>query len=118
MRKFDHQVPAALKACWEPGMSGLHSAAWWRQHWERTGILDMDRADSMPEGWQSWVQWQEAVAPDNHFELDAVKADQGDYLGYVRVTGRRRAGVELLDPIESMSVPPNYVSQPLLRRGQ
>jgi len=118
MRKFDHQVPVALKAWWEPGMSGLHSAAWWRQFGERTGILDMDRADSMPEGWQSWVQGQEAVAPDNHVELDAIKADQGDYLGYVRVTGRRRAEVELLDPIESMSAPPNYVSQPLPRRGQ
>ena len=96
----------------------MNSAGWWRRHWERTGILTVDLADSMPEGWQSWVQWQEAVAPDNHVELDAVKADQGDYLGYVRVTGRRRADVELLDPIESMSVPPNYISQPLLRRGQ
>lgn len=118
MREFEEQVPTALKAWWEPSMSCLHSAAWWRRHWERTGILAVDLADSMPEGWQSWVQWQEAVAPDNHVELDAVKADRGDYLGYVRVTGRRNADVKLDDPIESISVPPKYVSQMLLRGGQ
>ena len=118
MREFHKEVPAALRAWWEPGLSGLHSAAWWRRHWERTGILDIDGADSMPEGWKLWVQWQAAVAPDNHVELDAVKADEGDYLGYVRVIGRRCAGLKLDDPIESISVPPKYVSQPLLRRGR
>jgi hypothetical protein len=58
------------------------------------------------------------VAPDNLVEIDAVKADRGDYLGYVRAIGRRRPDVKLNDPITSMSVPPNYVSQPLLRRNQ
>ena len=115
MREVEEQIPTALKAWWEPSMSCLHSAAWWRRHWERTGILDVSVTDSMPEGWQFWIQWQEAVAPDNLVELDAVKADRGDYLGYVRAIGRRRADVKLDDPITSMSVPPQYVSQPLLR---
>ena len=118
MHEFDDQVPTALEAWWEPGMWCLHSAAWWRRHWERTGILTVDLADSMPDGWQSWVQWQEAVAPDNHVEMDTLKADRGDCLGYVRVTGRRNADVALEDPIESISVPPNYVSQKLLRGEQ
>ena len=58
------------------------------------------------------------MAPDNQVELDAVKADRGEYLGYVRATGRRRADVKLDDPVESLSVPPTYVWQPLLRCGQ
>jgi len=116
IREFADEIPPALQPWWEPGLAGLHSAAWWRRHWERTGILDIDAADSMPEGWKLCVQWQEAVAPDNHVELEALKADEGDYLGYVRVTGRRRADVKLDEPIDSMSVPTNYVSHPLLRR--
>ena len=31
-------------------MCCLHSAAWWRRHWERTGILDPDLADTLPDG--------------------------------------------------------------------
>ena len=118
MREFEEEVPTALRAWWEPNMSCLHSAAWWRRHWERTGILDVDLADSMPEGWQLWSQWQEAAAPDNLVEMDAIKADRGDYLGYVRVIGRRRPGVKLDDPITPIAVPPKYVSQPLLRRSK
>ena len=118
MREFEEQVPTALKTWWEPSMSCLHSAAWWRRHWERTGILDVEVADSMPDGWQLWMQWQEAVAPDNLVEMNAIKADRGDYLGYVRAVGRRSPEVKLDDPITSMSIPLNYVSQPLLRRSQ
>jgi cyclopropane fatty-acyl-phospholipid synthase-like methyltransferase len=116
MREFEEQVPNALKAWWEPNMSCLHSAPWWRRHWERTGILDVELADSMPEGWQLWLQWQEAVAPENLVEIDAVKADRGNYLGYVRAMGRRRLDVKLDDPVTS--IPPKYISQPLLRGTQ
>jgi hypothetical protein len=70
----------------------------------------------MPEGWQLWLQWQEAVAPENLVEIEAVKADRGNYLGYVRAMGRRRLGVKLDDPVTS--IPPKYISQPLLRGTQ
>jgi cyclopropane fatty-acyl-phospholipid synthase-like methyltransferase len=114
MREFDQQVPTALQSWWEPNMSCLHSAAWWRRHWERTGIVDVDLADSMPDGWRIWIQWQEAVTPDNLVEIDAVKADRGDSLAYVRAIGRRRPDVKLDEPITSIPLP-RYVSHPLLR---
>ena len=58
----------------------LHSAAWWRRHWERTGIVDMELADTMPDGWQRWLDWQRAVAPDNAAEIKALEADAAAYL--------------------------------------
>jgi cyclopropane fatty-acyl-phospholipid synthase-like methyltransferase len=36
----------------------LHSAAWWRRHWERTGIMDIELADTMTDGWQLWLDWR------------------------------------------------------------
>jgi len=48
--------PGTLRAWWEPEMWCLHSAAWWRRHWERTGIMEIDLAGSMPDGWQHWLQ--------------------------------------------------------------
>jgi hypothetical protein len=49
-------------------MCCLHSAGWWR-HWERTGILDIDLADTLPDGWRLWRDWQTVIAPDNAAEV-------------------------------------------------
>ena len=94
-------------------MGCLHSAAWWRRHWERTGILEIDVADTLAHGWQMWRDWQAVVAPDNAVEIQAVEADRGSYLGYVRLVGRRRADARLDEPIVSISS--EYTKTPLLR---
>ena len=56
----------------------LHSAAWWRRHWERTGLMDIELADTMPDGWRGWLDWHRAIAPENLAEIQAVEADRGD----------------------------------------
>jgi hypothetical protein len=113
MREIEGKVPDSLMTWWEPAMWCFHSAAWWGRHWERTGILDIETADSMPDGWRFWLQWHRAIAPENLVEIEALEADAGEHLGYVRTIGRR-ADVELDEPITS--VPGNYTAQPLLRR--
>ena len=113
MREMDGPVPDSLKAWWEPSMSCLHSADWWQRHWARTGIVDVELADSMPDGWQPWLQWQRVVAPENLVEIHAVESDQGSYIGYVRAIGRRRLDVRLDEPVTA--VPTTYIRQPLLR---
>lgn len=100
-----------LKA--EPAMRSMHSAAWWKRHWEQTGIVDIELADSMPDGWKLWLEWHKMVAPDNHSEIQALEADRGQNLTYNRVVARRRVDVGLEEPI--ISIPANYVRQPLLR---
>ena len=115
LREFDGPVPDVLKEWWEPGMTCLHSADWWRRHWERTGILEIELAGSMAEGWRFWLQWQKAVAPDNLVEIRAAEADQGNWLGYMRVVGRRRPEAKLDEPITAL--PAHYVARPMLRRS-
>ncbi len=83
-----------------------------RRHWERTGILDIDLADSLPDGWRLWRDWQTVVAPDNTAEIKALEADRGSYLGYVRLVGRRRAEARLDEPV--VSVPTQYAKKHLL----
>jgi SAM-dependent methyltransferase len=112
-REIDGPVPSHLQAWWEPSMWCLHSASWWRRHWERTGIVEVERADAMPDGWEMWRDWQRTAAPGNRTELEALDADRGSYLGYVRAVARRRAGVQLDDPI--VSIPAAYAKKPLLR---
>lgn len=113
LRELETEIPSALKSWWEPGMSCLHSAAWWQRHWQQTGIVDIELADSMEDGWQHWLEWLKAIAPDNHVEIDALEADHGSYLGYVRTIGRRRPDAKLEDPITAVHT--TYTPKPLLR---
>ena len=113
MREIKGPIPKHLFKWWSQDVWCLHSAAWWRRHWERTGIMDIELADALPKGWQLWLDWHRAVAPDNEVEMKALKADRGRYLGYVRLVGRRQGQAKLGDHI--VSLPPQYTKKPLLR---
>lgn len=113
-REMDGPLPPHLKAWWSLDQpSGLHSAGWWRQHLGRNGILDIEAADTLPDGWQCGLAWLRQVAPDNTLEIAALEADAGRQLGYVRVVGRRRADATLQEPV--VSIPFQYQAKPLLR---
>ncbi|MGQ0649466.1 MAG: SAM-dependent methyltransferase [Gemmatimonadaceae bacterium] len=113
MQEIDGPVPEHLRAWWEPGLCCLHSPEWWRRHWEKTGIVAVERADTLPDGWRLWLDWQRVICPENATELQTVEVDHGRCLGYVRVVGRRRAEVRLDEPI--VSIPAQYAKMPLLR---
>jgi len=113
MRELEGSVPEHLREWWTKDLWCLHSAPWWRRHWERTGIMDIEVADTLADGWQLWRDWHLAVAPDNAVEIQALEADRGRYLGYVRMVGRRRPDVQLDEP--PLSVTTEYIKKPLIR---
>jgi cyclopropane fatty-acyl-phospholipid synthase-like methyltransferase len=112
VREIDGPVPEHLRKWWTRDLWCLHSAPWWRRHWERTGIVEVNFADTMPDGWQAWIEWMKAIAPDNLEEIAALEADRGRYLGYVRLSARR-VEADLGERI--VSLPFQYSKQPLLR---
>jgi len=113
VREFEGSLPEHLRQWWTQDLWCLHSPSWWRRHWERTGIMEIEVADTMPDGWQRWLDWHRVVAPDNELEIKTLEADRGDYLGYVRLVGRRRGETELADHV--VSVKTQYTKTPLLR---
>lgn len=114
MREVADDLPEHLRAWWTQDLWCLHSAEWWQRHWRRTGLVDVLVADTMPDGWQRWLDWHHVVAPDNAVEIAALEADRGRYLGYVRVVARRTA-------VEAADVPttirPEYTPAHLLREA-
>jgi len=116
MREVEASPPEHLREWWTQDLWCLHSANWWRRHWDRTGILDVEVGDTMPDGWQLWLDWHKVVAPGNQSEIEALEADQGKYLGYVRLVGRRQGSVKLADQIETVTT--RYTKMPLLRSPQ
>ncbi len=112
-REFEGSVPEQLASWWEPSMYCLHSPSWWRSHWEKTGIVHVELADSMPDGWKFWLQWQHVVAPENFAEIRSIEGDAGEYMGYVRTIARRRQDAKPDEIIQS--IPTTYSPRPLLR---
>jgi hypothetical protein len=114
VREVEGPVPKYLREWWaHDGGWSLHTATAWRRQWEHTGILDIDVADTMPDGWQLWLTWIETGYPENRLEIDALKADAGRTLGYVRVAGRRNPQARLFEPI--VSCPVEYAKKALMR---
>lgn len=113
VQEIDGPIPEHLRRWWTPECWCLHSAAWWRRHWERAGSVDIELADTMPDGWRHWLDWHRVIAPENHAEIQALEEDCGRYFGYARIVGRRRSDVTL--PEHTVSVPTEYLKKPLLR---
>lgn len=113
-QEVDGPVPEHLREWWiQDHCWCLHSAEWFRRHWERTGIVDIERADQMPDGWQLWLDWHQSFYPDNTTEIQAIEADGGRYIGYVCVVGRRRKEAVLVDLVDSVTT--EYTKVPILR---
>ena len=113
LQEIAGEVPEHLRAWWDPSCWALHSPQWWRRHWEKTGFVEVERAEAMPDGWKRWLDWQRVICPDNTVELKAVEEDAGRYFGYLRLVARRRSGVHIDAPITT--VPAAYTKAPLLR---
>jgi SAM-dependent methyltransferase len=112
--ELDGAVPPHLREWWAQDQPWcFHSAAWWRRHWGRTGIVDVEVADTLPDGWRFWRDWLTVIAPENTTEIRMLEADAGRHLGYVRAVGRRRCDALLNDPV--VLIPPQYERKPLRR---
>ena len=64
-----------------------------------------------------WLGWHKSAFPDNAAEIEALEADRGEYLAYIRVVARRQPEMKLEDygwPDTMRSAPP-HTKKPLLR---
>jgi hypothetical protein len=75
----------------------MNSIDWWRHHWERYPDLDVRIVEQLPNGWELWVRWHEFLEeygsrnrPEEAKELDMLRADGGEYLGFVRMLANRK----------------------------
>lgn len=103
-REFGREVPEYLTQrtpsggrFWDPGECfSFHTVDWWRRLWIQTGLVDLRVADTQPDGWKHWLQFEEAKTATgtnrNDDEAPALRADQGQHLGFVRLVARRREG--------------------------
>ncbi|MCP3920838.1 MAG: methyltransferase domain-containing protein [bacterium] len=101
VREMVGEVPGHLREFWTTDCWCLHTASWWRRHWARTGLVDVECADSMPDGWRVWREWCRVNGFDEWVET--LEADAGRNLAYVRVVARRLEDAVLWDPPRARS---------------
>ncbi len=91
--------PPHLAPYWVSDFCSLHSPGWWRRHWEKTGLLEIEVADALAEGWKLWLEWNELcdefgrrdLAPLARREAQMLRVDGGRTFGFTRLVARRRA---------------------------
>jgi SAM-dependent methyltransferase len=85
--------PEHLGPSWYRDFWTFHSPDWWRRHWERSGIVTVELADMIPDGWKHWVTSGEIAAEwrgEQSDEAGYVRLDAGRTLGFTRMVARRR----------------------------
>jgi len=92
--EFTHGVPNNLKPFWNWEFGSFHSPDWWKSHFEKTGKVLVDLADSIPDGWKYWLKWQE-IQLEHEFPYDETEAallrvDAGEHLGFTRLVAHRK----------------------------
>jgi SAM-dependent methyltransferase len=95
------EVPEHLRPWWESDYWCFHSPAWWRRHWERSGVVRVLEADQVADGWRLWLEWLQVclslqVPPlfpghDGGIgEAAMLEADAGRNLGFTRLLAVKR----------------------------
>ncbi|MFN7249545.1 MAG: SAM-dependent methyltransferase [Anaerobacillus sp.] len=80
-KEFPNELPEKMKPYWDPEMYSFHSANWWRQLWEKTGIVDVTLAESLQDGKEIWRKTAD-------FELH--EADTENYLTLIMMTAVKK----------------------------
>lgn len=96
MKEFAGPVPKHLEPFWGQDCWTWHTVEWWRRHWARTGLVDVEVVDVLPEGHELWLRFEQALwdagnhSDEQQSDIRVLTEDGGQYMGFVRAVARRR----------------------------
>jgi cyclopropane fatty-acyl-phospholipid synthase-like methyltransferase len=86
------EAPEYLRPQYEKYWSSIHAIEWWKQHWQKTGLVDVQHAQFLPESdWLLRNYWVER--PPNQNEDPIMRAVQNDderVIGLFCLVARKR----------------------------
>jgi SAM-dependent methyltransferase len=112
MREFGESVPSHLAepqsngaTFWEDDCECFITCEAWEELWRTTSRVSVRVADTLPNGWRHWRDFENALeaAGKNIFPsvAETLDADQGRYIGFVRLVADRTeasSGMNLYHP--------------------
>jgi len=95
LKEFKNGLPAYLESVWETELYTFHSAEWWKNHFLKTGLVEVLTNDYLENGWELWKYWEEFLIskklmnPERGDDLALLKADKGRNLCFPRIIARK-----------------------------
>jgi cyclopropane fatty-acyl-phospholipid synthase-like methyltransferase len=89
--------PPHVAPYWAWDFCSFHSPQWWHRHWQKTGLMELQVADALPDGWKLWLEWNDLCAecgseklrPLVREEAEMLRVDDGRTFGFTRVIARK-----------------------------
>jgi cyclopropane fatty-acyl-phospholipid synthase-like methyltransferase len=96
-QELTHFPPPHLAQYWDWAFGSFHTAAWWERHWDKTGLMQVEIADTLEDDWKLWLEWNEVCAahgPDRlrimvEREAEMLRVDAGRTFGLSRIVARK-----------------------------
>jgi cyclopropane fatty-acyl-phospholipid synthase-like methyltransferase len=87
------EVPPEARAAWQVDWWGVHAIAWWRRHWEKTGLMRVLCAELLPESELIKQRYNDRYRddPESAGFIALMEAEQGQLVGHFRLVGQRTA---------------------------
>lgn len=93
------------KVFWEEGCWSFQTAECWRTLWQRSEKVEAVETSVLPQGWRHWADFERALELTGKgifpSDVEALEADAGRYIGFVKLAARRNArpaGFDFYDP--------------------
>jgi cyclopropane fatty-acyl-phospholipid synthase-like methyltransferase len=86
------EVPEHLRSRWDWEFSAWHSAEWWRRHWSKTGKVQVELSDEVPDSARVWREWEHLTVAErgsSRDNADLLDADDGRTFGFGRMVAHR-----------------------------
>ncbi len=80
-RELTEGLPEQMQPLWEPNMYAWHSAKWWNNLWQRSGLVEVTYAQEIPDGKEIW-----RMTADDELH----KADTDNYLTLMLMTAIKK----------------------------
>ena len=80
-----------LEELWDEQMFSLHSGAWWRHLWEKTGLVEITACydiENVKEIWQPWAKWAREHMDFN--DDDFLAADTNNDVAFIIMTAKKK----------------------------
>ncbi|MCM1989084.1 SAM-dependent methyltransferase [Oceanirhabdus seepicola] len=92
-KEFNSKVPERLKPYWEPYLFTHHSPNWWKELWGRSETVTVQVADTMPNGYENWLKWDETLKEAGILkrsgDVEMLEADGGNFT-WARIVANKK----------------------------